>query len=82
MKRMTGNLIVNRDNLIVKYIQQHKGKDNCVSAKELAKHLQDNGYSTKSEAMHVIIRKIMYERCLPICSLNSKGYYWGVTDKT
>ena len=66
-----------RDNLLVHYIREHKGKANIVSAKEISNYLKANGYNVKARYVNTVIVKLMYERSLPICSLNSKGYFWG-----
>ncbi len=71
--------VLARDNLLVSIIFRHKGKQNTISAKEIATILAENGYQTRSGFVHVIVRKVMLERHLPICSVNSKGYFWGET---
>lgn len=68
--------ILKRDNILVEYLLQAKGKENTKSRYEIAKFLTENGFNTKPKAIAPIITKIIKERCLPICSLNSKGYYW------
>lgn len=75
---MTRAQTLKRDNLLVEFVKKHKGKDNCVSSKEIAEYLQENGYSLKSCSVNMVVRKLIFERCLPICSKNSKGYYWGM----
>lgn len=76
---MTQIQVLNRDNLLVDFIFQHKGKDNIVSAKEICEFLNERGYHAKPDAINVTIRKVMFERRLPICSANSKGYFWATT---
>ncbi len=73
---MKYNQLLRRDNALIGYIREHKGKNNAVSNKQLAQYLSDQGYSTKSEAIHGLISKIINERGLPICSLNANGYFW------
>lgn len=34
---MTRLQVFKRDNLIVEYIKEHKGRENCVSAKQITK---------------------------------------------
>lgn len=68
--------VIKRDNLLVSFLLSHKGGQNCVSSKEISKYLNENGYATTVNAVHGIIRRVMYERTLPICQLNSKGYFW------
>lgn len=68
-----------RDNLLVDFLFQHKGKDNIVSAKQICEFLNERGYHANPDAINMTIRKVMYERHLPICSANSKGYFWATT---
>ena len=68
-----------RDNLLVDILFQHKGKQNIISAKEITAILKENGYETMGNNIHNVIRKVMLERRLPICSVNSKGYFWATT---
>lgn len=68
-----------RDNLLVDFIYQHKGAKNVVSTKEIAKYIEERGYKQKVETINMIIRRLVFERKLPICSINSKGYYWANT---
>ena len=66
-----------RDNLIVNILKQHEGIKNAIKSTELAKQLCERGYRTKSESLHMMISKIIYERNLPIISSSSWGYCWG-----
>jgi hypothetical protein len=50
-----------------------------VSAKEIAKFLTAEGFPIKKQSVHSAISNLIAERRLPICSLNSKGYYWART---
>ena len=68
-----------RDNLLVSFLLQHRGRENCVSSKKISRYLNENGCPTHSDAVHVIIRRIMFERTLPICHVNGKGYFWAET---
>lgn len=68
-----------RDNLLVDIIFHHKGKENIISAKEIVAILTENGYETRRSSIHQVIRKVMFERRLPICSANSKGYFWATS---
>jgi hypothetical protein len=67
---------IKRDNLFIDYILNHKGKENCVTRYEIAEYLTSNGFPTKPQTVHCIVNSLMFERHLPICSLNGKGYYW------
>ncbi len=68
-----------RDNLLVGTVYQHKGEQNVISSKQIATILKHNGYETKRDDIHKIIRKVVFERHLPICSINGKGYFWATT---
>ena len=66
-----------RDNLVVDIIFQHKGKENAIPMKELAFILTEKGYKTSVDIVHSIVKRVMFDRHLPICSLTCCGYYWG-----
>ena len=68
-----------RDNLLLDIIFQRKGKENIISAKEITTILNENGFKTKQDCIHQIVRRIILERRVPICSLNYKGYFWATT---
>lgn len=70
-----------RDNCIVDFIRQHKGEANAVSGKEIAKHLNDNGFYTKADTIHNMVSRVKIERHLPICSANYSGYFWATSSK-
>lgn len=78
MKRIDA---LKRDNCLVDFIFQHKGNENAVSSKEIAYFLTKQGFQTREFTIHTLVSKIIIERKLPICSLNSIGYYWA-TSKT
>jgi hypothetical protein len=65
-----------RDNLLVELLFKSKGKANVVSRYEIAKYLADNGYPSKPDCVHSIVRKVRNERKIPICHVNSEGYFW------
>ena len=65
-----------RDNLLIGFIAQHRGVDNSISPKAICEFLDENGFRTKRDAIHQIVRKIILQQYLPICSANGKGYYW------
>lgn len=68
-----------RDNLLVDILFQHKGKENAISTKELQRTLSERGYKVQFDCVHSIVKRIVFERHLPICALVHKGYYWGAT---
>lgn len=68
-----------RDNLLVDFLFEHKGIQNIVSAKAICEFLNERGYHASLGSIHQIIRRVMFERRLPICSVNSKGYYWATS---
>ena len=76
---MTLYEVFKRDNILVEFLYNHKGKENIVAKKEIAKHLEERGYKTKVSTINMKIRKLIFERKIPLCSINSKGYYWANT---
>ena len=70
---------VKRDNLLVEYLLEHKGREKAVSRHDIAEYLTENGYEQKASTVHIIISSILKERHLPICSINGNGYYWAKT---
>lgn len=68
-----------RDNLLVDFLFEHKGIQNIVSAKAICEFLNERGYHAKPDSINAVIRRVMFERRLPICSVNSKGYFWATT---
>ena len=79
MSRHKSSYTFNRDALLVNIIRNRKGSKNVISAKEIAAILSKSGYKTTEGYIHTLVKKVMHESNLPICSLESKGYYWGVT---
>lgn len=71
--------LLKRDNLLVEFIFQHKGLRNVVSSKEICEFLNERGCYIKIDSVNVVVRRVMFERRLPICSANSKGYFWATT---
>ena len=78
---MTRAQILKRDNLLVDFIFQHKGINQIVSSKEISEYLNSKGFPIQQQGIHTAIRDVIFERRLPICSLNGKGYYWAITKK-
>lgn len=74
--RTSRNETLKRDNLIVDYLLNNKGSENVKTRHEIADFLTQNGFATNPKAINMILHKVIRERHLPICSLNSKGYYW------
>lgn len=70
-----------RDNLIVSIIFQRQGKENAISIRDLATALNEKGYTVRENAVHYIVKNIIFERHLPICSLIGYGYWWGEQGK-
>lgn len=70
---------VKRDNLLVEYLLDHKGRENAVSRYDIAEYLTANGYEQKASTVHLLVATILKKRHLPICSVNGKGYYWAKT---
>ena len=76
---MTKLQILKRDNLIVEYIKEHKGRKNSVPTEQLAKYLEGKGYKSSIDWLRNRITILKYERHLPICFVNSGGYYWATS---
>ena len=70
---------VKRDNLLVAFLIDNKGRENALSKYIIADYLTANGYTQKAHTVHGIIERLIRERHLPICSANGKGYYWAKT---
>lgn len=66
-----------RNNLVIGFLAQHRGSSNSVSQKAIAEFLAEMGFRTNTDAVHDIVRKIIFRQKLLICSANGKGYYWG-----
>ena len=64
-----------RDDEIVRILNAHRGRRNAIGANEIRKCLRLKGYSVQSHTVRTRIKKIMYERHMPVCFDNSKGYY-------
>ena len=67
---------IKRDNLLVEYLLDHKGREKAVSRNDIAKYLTAHGYEQKASTVNLLMTKIIQKRHLPICSINAKGYYW------
>ena len=67
---------VKRDNLLVEYLLEHKGREKAVSRHDIAEYLTANGYEQKASTVHMLIASIIKERHLPICSTVAEGYFW------
>ena len=76
MKRLD---CIKRDNLLVEYLLEHKGREKAVSRHDITEYLTANGYPQSAGTVHGIIERLIQERHLPICSANKKGYYWAKT---
>ncbi len=76
---MAGRSVVDTiksDNILVDLLAEHKGKEKVISSRAIAEHLTACGYPIKAACVSVKIGRVMFERHLPICHLNSHGYYW------
>ena len=70
---------IKRDNLVVEFLIDNKGRENALSKYIIADYLTENGYPQRADTVHGIIERLIRERHLPICSINGKGYYWAKT---
>lgn len=64
-----------RDILLIHFLLEHKGRDNCVSSKSICDFLKNKGYEMKPTSLFPSIHRIMYEKNLPICYISMRGYY-------
>lgn len=68
-----------RDNMLVDIIFAHKGINNAIGTKELARVLREKGCDVPADHIHVTVSRIVHERRLPICSVTHRGYYWATS---
>lgn len=68
-----------RDNRLVDIIFSHKGKENAIGTQELARALNESGYKTRPDTIHDMVRRVVFERHLPICAVTKQGYYWATS---
>ena len=79
MARMKDIDTFKRDNALMDFLKKKRGKDNVTSSKEIAKYLNSIGYDIAPSTVHSIVNRIRDERILPICYINSRGYFWAKT---
>lgn len=72
---MKRDIAFKRDCLIVKILNEHKGRENVISSKQIAKELGKAGCPTNDFTLRTAIKRIRKERCMPVCYDNAKGYY-------
>lgn len=81
MSRTKSNQTLIRDNLVLDFIRSHKGVENCVSRNVIVSYLSQNSFESSADSIHNIVVKLILERNVPICSVNSKGYYWATNQE-
>lgn len=79
--KLTERQVNKRDRLLAEFLQQHKGTERAVGRKEIAKFLTEHGYKQKESTVNMLVKKVMFKRRLPICEINSRGYYWAQSKK-
>lgn len=79
MARTKTNEAFKRDNILVDFLFTHKGAENIASAQDIAQHLTAQGYPSTTDSVGDLVRRLILERRLPICSYNRKGYFWAST---
>lgn len=79
MPKMTTIDSFKRDNILLEFMKEHRGKRNNATSKEIADFLNSRGYETNTASVHSMVKRVMYERNAPICHINSKGYYWATS---
>ena len=75
-RQLTASQCNKRDRLLAEFLQHHKGRANVVGRTEIAEFLTANGYEQKATTTNMLVRTVMYDRRLPICEINGRGYYW------
>lgn len=73
---MKTNEVLARNNLLVEELRRHKGAENAMTSEQAQAFLEEHGFYTKARNIGTYINRLMLERCLPICYINGKGYYW------
>ena len=68
-----------RDCALVDFLAQHRGGENAIFAKEVAEYLTRIGYPTTANMVQAVVKKVIRERCIPICSKSNGGFYWANT---
>ena len=76
--RLTELQVFKRDNELVDFIKAHRGGESAVTTELICTHLAERGYPTDKRYIGHLINKLMYERNLPLCYINGKGYYWAI----
>lgn len=65
--------VLKKDNLLISFIKEHRGRENPASAKEIVQYMRNSGYSMSKTSVNPTLRKLMYERNLPICFISTHG---------
>lgn len=69
-----------RDNLFIKELREnHRGSENALSSQQASKYLGEHGFPLKASHIGTLVNKLALERCLPICYINGKGYFWATS---
>lgn len=65
-----------REKALYDLIWEHKGRDNAIGTAEIAEYLTKLGYPMSATAARHLVVELARKWHLPICHLNSKGFYF------
>lgn len=65
-----------RQDAIIELLVEHRGKEEFITSNQLKKELAERGFEITTTYLGILINKAAFERNLPICYANGKGYYW------
>jgi hypothetical protein len=74
--RLTDEQQMRRDNALADFLFAHKGKNNAVSSREIARYLNDRGFPQKEHTTQMLVNRVAEQKHLPICASNTGGYFW------
>ena len=78
---MTRRETYKRDSLLKNLIYKHKGLENAIKTREICKQFNEWGKPINARSLPQIIKRLRYERGLPICYQRGKGYFWATSKK-
>lgn len=78
---MTRKQLYKRDSLLKGVLIKHKGFENAISTRAIIEEMRERGYEIKARALPQVIKKLRWERGLPISYARGKGYFLAKTKK-
>ena len=76
---MTTRKTYMKDSLLKNLIHKHKGLENAISTNQICTQFNEWGKPINARSLPQIIKRLRYERGLPICYKRGKGYFWAKT---